>query len=60
MASDITDTTFPFDLADIPSSISEFFTPEEFAEMSEYEKKNLQNLRHNYETCKRAGKLNVN
>jgi hypothetical protein len=58
MHSDTTGT-FPFDLNDIPTSIVEFFTPEEFAEISDYEKKHLQNLRHNYETFSRAGKSNV-
>ncbi|BFZ22144.1 hypothetical protein BsWGS_25183 [Bradybaena similaris] len=33
----------------LPSSISEFFTPEQFAEISEYEKQLLSNLRQHFE-----------
>ncbi|BFZ14342.1 hypothetical protein BsWGS_17381 [Bradybaena similaris] len=40
---------------DILTSISEFFTPKQFAKMSEYEKKHLSNLRQNFEALRQAG-----
>ncbi|CAG5119197.1 unnamed protein product, partial [Candidula unifasciata] len=39
----------------LPSSISEFFKPEEFAKISEYEKQRFSNLRKNFEALRRAG-----
>ncbi|CAG5119181.1 unnamed protein product, partial [Candidula unifasciata] len=39
----------------LPSSISEFFTREEFDKISEYEKQHLSNLRQNFEALRRAG-----
>ncbi|XP_059143954.1 histone-lysine N-methyltransferase PRDM9-like [Physella acuta] len=39
----------------LPTSIKEFFTPEEFAAIPEYEKKHLSSLRQNYEVLRSAG-----
>ncbi|BFZ22032.1 hypothetical protein BsWGS_25071 [Bradybaena similaris] len=47
------DTNLNFD--NLPSSISEFFTPEQFAEISEYEKQLFSNLRQHFEALRRAG-----
>ncbi|BFZ22145.1 hypothetical protein BsWGS_25184 [Bradybaena similaris] len=41
----------------LPSSISEFFTPEQFAEISEYEKQLLSNLRQHFEMLRLLGLL---
>jgi hypothetical protein len=40
------------------SSIREFFTAEEFAAISDYEKLHLSNLRQNFEALRRAGNIN--
>ncbi|BFZ07826.1 hypothetical protein BsWGS_10865 [Bradybaena similaris] len=47
------DTNINFD--NLPSSISEFFTPEQFAEISEYEKQLLSNLRQHFEALRCLG-----
>ena len=42
-------------LNDIPTSIEEFFTKEEYSRMPDYQKLNYSNLRQNYEMLKRLG-----
>ena len=44
-------------LMSLPDEIEEFFTKEEFAEMSEYEKDRYKNIRVNYEMMIAVGKL---
>ncbi|GFO29224.1 Zinc finger protein 724 [Plakobranchus ocellatus] len=46
-------STVNFD--NIPTTINEFFSAEEFAKMTEYEKQHLSSLRQNFEALKRAG-----
>lgn len=46
-------------IGNVPTSIKEFFTPEEFAAIPEYEKKHLSSLRQNYEVLRSAGKIFV-
>ena len=46
-------------LDDIPTSIEEFFTAEEYAQLCDYQKLNYSNLRQNYEMLKRLGKRNI-
>ena len=41
----------------LPDEIEEFFTKEEFGEMSEYEKDRYKNIRVNYEMMIAVGKL---
>ncbi|KAH9500327.1 Histone-lysine N-methyltransferase prdm9 [Bulinus truncatus] len=50
--------TFIDRIYSMPSSIKEFFKPDEFEKISEYEKKHLSSMRMNYEALKHAG-LNV-
>ena len=47
-----------YNLENIPSSIEEFFTPEEYAKLCDYQKLNYRNLRQNYEMLRRIGKRN--
>ncbi|BFZ07827.1 hypothetical protein BsWGS_10866 [Bradybaena similaris] len=47
------DTNINFD--NLPSSISEFFTSEQFAEISEYEKQLFSNLRQHFEALRSLG-----
>ena len=48
-----------YNLENIPSSIEEFFTPEEYSKLCDYQKLNYRNLRQNYEMLRRIGKRNL-
>ena len=48
-----------YNLENIPSSIEEFFTVEEYSKLCDYQKLNYRNLRQNYEMLRRIGKRNL-
>ena len=53
---DFTEKWSAIDFSNLPSSVEEFFSKEENAEMSSYQKMQLSNLRQNYEALRHAGK----
>ena len=54
---EVVDEWSTIDFTSLPGSVREFFSAEEFASMTEYEKQHLSSIRQNFEALKRAGKF---
>ncbi|KAK3780388.1 hypothetical protein RRG08_062009 [Elysia crispata] len=52
---EVVDEWSTIDFTSLPGSVREFFSAEEFASMTEYEKQHLSSIRQNFEALKRAG-----